>query len=654
MAFESRLTALLNKKKWIIPLLFAFMCFYAVATILATELKLAFGSSPLDPKFAFSIGGEVCATIVAIMMTISLLPSYKRQGSYTRIFVTLLTAGCSLMFFDSMQMLIDGEADFALMNKILSICVFSVESFFVFFFWVYATYALKNDSKTTDIFNYVLSALCVIFVLIPFVNLFYPLYFTIDEFGIYHRNHDTWWICRIFMILVAICVIISIFLSKESRKTKLVISVFMGLPFAAIAGGGFQYGLSITYTTMMVSLVLIYVMQFSDTERDLYSTNRELGLATNIQKNMLPSIFPAFPDRKEFDIYALMSPAKEVGGDFYDFFLIDDTHLGIVMADVSDKGVPAALFMMASKIMIQNFTLLGQSPKQVLESANKQICMNNQLEMFVTVWLGILDLKTGIITATNAGHEKPIIKQPGKDFEILNDKHGFVVGGFASTKYSEYEIKLEKGAKLFLYTDGVPEATSSEGQFGMERTVETLNKLQAEDPSNLVKHMKETLDQYVGNNDQFDDITMLCLEFKGCDSDIISYEFPAEVNNIDAMLDPIISKLEAMNVEHKTVHQIHLSLEELFANVANYAYYPDKGNIHIEFEIKKDPKELVVKIVDEGKPFNPLESEEPDFTTSVQDRKIGGLGLFIVKKTMDDIKYVRDGNKNVLVIKKKL
>ena len=293
----------------------------------------------------------------------------------------------------------------------------------------------------------------------------------------------------------------------------------MALPLLSIAITTGKYGISVQYTAMMVSLVLIYAFLFSDNEKHLYSTNKELSLATNIQKQMLPSIFPAFPDRKEFDVFASMDPAKEVGGDFYDFFLVDETHLGLVVADVSDKGVPAALFMMASKIMVNNYAMLGLSPKKVLDSVNRQICSNNQQAMFVTIWLGILDLKTGVLTASNAGHEKPILKNPDGHFELIQDTHGFVVGWEKSMKYNEYKLKLKKGSKLFLYTDGVPEATGPSGKFGRDATLEALRKYEDLPPKEILDNMKVELNMFTGNRDQFDDVTMLCLEYKGYDNE---------------------------------------------------------------------------------------------------------------------------------------
>ena len=242
----------------------------------------------------------------------------------------------------------------------------------------------------------------------------------------------------------------------------------------------------------------------------------ELSLATNIQASMLPSTFPAFPDRDEFDIYAVMDPAKEVGGDFYDFFLIDDDHLGMVMADVSGKGVPAALFMMASKIIIANNAMTGKSAAQVLTDTNAAICSHNGEEMFVTVWLGILEISTGKMTCANAGHEYPIIHNENGDFELVKDKHGFVIGGMEGIKYKEYELTLKPGSKLFLYTDGVPEATDKDDNlFGIERTLVALNKDKNAPPEQILRNVREAVDEFTGDAEQFDDLTMLCFEYRG-------------------------------------------------------------------------------------------------------------------------------------------
>ena len=241
----------------------------------------------------------------------------------------------------------------------------------------------------------------------------------------------------------------------------------------------------------------------------------ELSLATRIQADMLPNRFPAFPDRPEFDLYASMIPAREVGGDFYDFFLVDDDHLCMVMADVAGKGIPAALFMMAARIVLKNTAMLGKTPAEILNETNTAICDSNHEEMFVTVWIGILEISTGRLTAANAGHEYPVLKRPDGTYAVLKDRHGFVLGGMAGMKYTQYELQLEPGTRLFLYTDGVPEATDAEGKmFGMERMLAALNKAQNASPEQILKNVRSAVDKFVNSAEQFDDLTMLCMEYR--------------------------------------------------------------------------------------------------------------------------------------------
>ena len=259
-----------------------------------------------------------------------------------------------------------------------------------------------------------------------------------------------------------------------------------------------------------------YITQITQITSEKERIGAELSLATRIQYAMMPHIYPAFPDRPEMDIYASMDPAKEVGGDFYDFFLVDDDHLGLVMADVSGKGVPAALFMMASKIILQSCAMLGQPPAEILTKTNQAVCSNNQEEMFVTAWVGVLELSTGKLTAANAGHEYPVLKRADGSFELFRDKHGLVIGAMDGVKYKQYEIQLEPGSKLFLYTDGVPEATNADNKlFGLERMLAALNGNQAAAPEQVLNNVRRAVDEFVQEAEQFDDLTMLCLEYRG-------------------------------------------------------------------------------------------------------------------------------------------
>lgn len=243
---------------------------------------------------------------------------------------------------------------------------------------------------------------------------------------------------------------------------------------------------------------------------------KELSTARQIQRSVLPHIFPPFPDRKEINLYASMDPARDVGGDFYDFFFIDEDHLCLVIADVSGKGIPAALFMMFAKRIIEDFARAEHSVSEVLEKTNELLFDNNQAEMFVTVWLGILEISTGKLTAANAGHEYPTIQKKDGLFELIKDKHGFVIGGMENIRFKEYDLQISPGDKIFVYTDGVPEATAGSGDmFGTGRMIEALNSCGEGRPEDILQGVKDAVDAFVGDAEQFDDMTMMCLEYLG-------------------------------------------------------------------------------------------------------------------------------------------
>ncbi|MBE6116162.1 MAG: HAMP domain-containing protein [Erysipelotrichaceae bacterium] len=242
----------------------------------------------------------------------------------------------------------------------------------------------------------------------------------------------------------------------------------------------------------------------------------ELSLAERIQASMLPHENPPFPDRKEFEIFGVMDPAREVGGDFYDYFFIDDDHLCLTIADVSGKGIPGALFMMISVIILRNTAMMIKNCDRVLAQLNEALCSHNEAEMFLTVWIGILEISTGKLTACNAGHEYPMVKHPDGNYEMLKDKHGLVLGAMQHMKYTEYEIYLEPGSKVFVYTDGLPEATNKdEKMFGTDRVVETLNVDPNVSPEQTLQNMRKAVDEFVQDAEQFDDLTMLCIEYRG-------------------------------------------------------------------------------------------------------------------------------------------
>lgn len=242
----------------------------------------------------------------------------------------------------------------------------------------------------------------------------------------------------------------------------------------------------------------------------------ELSVATRIQAEMLPSTFPAFPGRRDFDIYAMMTPAKEVGGDFYDFFLVDDTHLAMVMADVSGKGVPAALFMVKARTLLKSRTLAGGTPAQILADVNNLLCEGNVEQLFVTVWLGIIDLTTGKGLAANAGHEHPALRRKGGAFELVKYRHSPAVAAMAGIPFREHAFELHPGDTLFVYTDGILEAgNADEAFYGGERLVDVLNRLRDRPLGDILHGVKDDIDAFIGSVPQFDDITMMALTYNG-------------------------------------------------------------------------------------------------------------------------------------------
>ena len=259
-----------------------------------------------------------------------------------------------------------------------------------------------------------------------------------------------------------------------------------------------------------------YVERIESITAEKERMGTELELASRIQNNTLPNTFPPFPDRHEFELYASMDPAREVSGDFYDFFMVDDDHLALLIADVSGKGVPAALFMMVSMILIHNAVMNERDPARALETVNDQICARNPEEMFVSVWLGVLEISTGRMTVVDAGHEFPLIRRRNGKFELVKDEHGFVIGGLEGMTFDSYEMKLEPGSSLFLYTDGVPEATNARRElFSVKRLVSALNRDPDASPEQLLSNVRQDVDDFVQDAEQFDDLTMLGFKYLG-------------------------------------------------------------------------------------------------------------------------------------------
>ena len=377
--------------------------------------------------------------------------------------------------------------------------------------------------------------------------------------------------------------------------------------------------------------------------------DKDLEIAKQIQQSALPSVFPPYPNRKDFSIYASMNAAKEVGGDFYDFYLVDENHLAFVIADVSGKGIPGAMFMMTSKTLIKSFAESGLPVHEVLTNVNTQLCQNNEAGMFVTAWMGILDLQTGLIKFANAGHNPPLVKHKDGSYEFLKGKVNFVLAGMDMVKYKEQELQLQPGDEIYLYTDGVTEAHNSKNElFGEERLLESLNSTKGMTVESICKKVKDDVENFVCEAEQFDDITMLCVRLNEIESDISITVVPS-METVSQVAEFMETEMEKFEVSPKISMKLLIAIDEIYSNIVRYS-----GATQATVSINKIENTLKLQFKDNGIPYNPLDAKEPDITASAEDRSIGGLGIFMVKKMLDNVEYKNIDSCNVLTLTKNL
>lgn len=381
----------------------------------------------------------------------------------------------------------------------------------------------------------------------------------------------------------------------------------------------------------------------------------ELEFAKSIQASALPNVFPAFPKRKDFDIYATMDPAKEVGGDFYDFYMTGGDTLHFLVADVSGKGIPAAMFMMRAKTELKSLTETGLSLSDIFTMSNQALCEGNDAGMFVTAWQGSIDLNTGLVQFANAGHNPPLVRRAGGKFEYLRSRAGFVLAGMEEFKYKTQELQLQPGDMIYLYTDGVTEATNADNElYGEERLLSAINSREFDSMDELCHFIRGELDAFVGEAPQFDDITMVAFRYIGTPPAPRVHFDRASINDIPAVTEFIESELERLECPMRSVVQVNVAIDELYSNIVKYAYPEEPGPVTVALIAKDDPKCVYIRFEDEGIPYNPLTKEDPDITLSADERTIGGLGIFVVKKTMDGMRYKYENGRNILTIKKLL
>ena len=380
-----------------------------------------------------------------------------------------------------------------------------------------------------------------------------------------------------------------------------------------------------------------------------------LKLAHEIQMSMVPKVFPPFPDRSEFDIFAAMVPAKEVGGDLYDFFFIDSDHLYFAVGDVSGKGVPASLLMAVTKTLFKAAAVNGGSPTEILSRLNTEICLNNESGMFVTLICGVLDVRTGRIDYGNAGHNLPYVLSNGT-LATLPNHGGMILGVSEAAEFVAGELRLKPGDQLVLYTDGVTEAMDKDDQFFAEGRLETtLQAMKGRRGKEVVEGVVKAVQHFSNGAPQSDDITLLVLGYMGSkenDQITLSVLLRNDLSELRRVNQTVTEFAENHGLAPELVYRVNLALEEVITNIIYYAY-EDSSEHEISVRVSwRDPR-IELEIEDDGRPFNPLEAPAPDLEKPLAERRLGGLGIHLMRNMMAELEYRRKNHRNILVLKAK-
>ena len=491
----------------------------------------------------------------------------------------------------------------------------------------------------------------VFFYYVPYKN--YTLIAVYPEKEMYkHRNLALRWGTLFYLILYAITyILLSVLLERivisGIKKTN--------QSLKKITAGDLTEEVSVRTNEEFISLsdgINATVRALKNAiEKEKSRLDFELKFAHEIQNSAIPKTFPAFPEKNQFDLFAMMRPAKEVSGDFYDFGIIgaNKSKIGFIIADVAGKGVPAALFMMSVKTLIKNLAEAGLEPAEIFTKANRQLCEHNEASMFVTAFLGILDIDTGILTYTNAGHNPPYLKRADGQFKEMKVPPAFALAGLSKTVYTQEKLQMNFGDTIFLYTDGITEGQNKDEDFyGEERLQNTLNKCRDLSVTNLLLTVRADIAEFEKGAEQADDITMVGLMYTAQ-----RIKVPARIEQTDTILDFIDTLLTPYKSDNKT--QIGIAAEEVFVNIANYAYPSnDNGSVSVVCAVGGSPRFVSISFIDNGIPFNPLNKPDPDINAPFEEREEGNLGIFMVKKLMDSVVYTYKNNQNVFTFYKQL
>ena len=494
-----------------------FSVFFIALIILGVVFVRIRGLSNLWPTSIINVSVDLCGMTLGLILFVSCVLDVRKDDDDMRYYLYVLSIADAGLFLNLACWLVEGNPSLRVVSYLANTLYHLCLPAGVCFFWRYLRAFFRATDHITDLITKILDWALILRLILGVLNIPFGWFFTINEAGVYSRSSGYYFLHVYGIVMCVLCCTITFMNLKKLKPIQTAsLLLFILTPILDEVIALRSYGLSIGFGVITLDLLMIYCFLNVERGQEKAQAARDLALARSIQKTSLPDVFPPFPEKKEVSLYASLTPALAIGGDFYDFFLIDENHLALVIADASGEGMPASLFMMTAKVLIKNQLRGGANPARALEEVNAQLSERNLSMSFVTAWVAVLELSTGKVTACNAGHTYPGIRRAGGGFVLSKYKHDVMMGVYKKVKYHAHIFELQPGDCLFVFTDGVTQAagTGSE-RFGEERLIEVLNSHADAEPEELICKVNGAIDRFTAGAAQFDDITMLCLKYKG-------------------------------------------------------------------------------------------------------------------------------------------
>ena len=500
-----------NKKGLIISIL------HLLLIVALIRLVFIIGIVNVKPVYLINIGVAIVGMMMGFMLYVCCLVELKKSGSDIKYMIALINVVFLALFLDGCAWLVDGKPALRNHNIWVNTLYYMCAPIEAYFFWMYTMTYLKVRKSLIKQLSVLISAGAYIAVALRIINVFAGFYFTVGQDGVYSRG-PLYLVSFVYSYFTVIAALVAAVIERKYLERYQIITFFMYVFVPIVVGflTMFTYGISCGPASVMLVLLLMYCVLNVSEWRDMAAATRDAALAEKLQDEAIPKDFPFMPGRKEFDLYAYLRPAKEVCSDFYDYYMIDDENLAMVVGDVSGEGIEATLFMLLSKKLIKSALSSGSPPEKAMELVNNQLCDGNTSNFFLTVWIGVVNLKTGEGFSVNAGHVHPIIRHAGGDYEFVFYKHSLAAAVMENTKYKANPFKMEVGDSIFVYTDGFSEATNDKNEFlGKERILKIMNKFPVANPKLAIENALVGIDEYIADTVQSDDLALLYMTYYG-------------------------------------------------------------------------------------------------------------------------------------------